>query len=264
MNKLEKLKENLSKYKSAVIAFSGGVDSTFLAKVASEVLGDNLLLVTVKASIIPNSEIEETKELAKTFRVKHQLIEFDITKTNTFIENLPNRCYFCKKDFFSLIKQVTYEKGFEVVFDGSNIDDNADYRPGKKALKELGVISPLAETEFTKEEIRNYSRIYNLSTAEKPAYACLASRFPYGEKITVDKLERVEKSEQRIRNLGFIHFRVRSHDNLARIEFAPGEIAKGWEKRNDIEKICIEAGYNYVAIDIRGYRTGAMNETLNT
>ncbi len=262
MNKLEKLKHNLSKYKSAVIAFSGGVDSTLLAKVASEVFGENLLLITATSSTYPFAELEEAKLLAKTLNAKHQVISSEETEIPGFANNPPDRCYFCKSELFTLINHIAKEKGYEIVCDGSNFDDNKDFRPGKKALKELGIISPLADAELTKEEIRQYSRDYNLSTADKPAYACLASRFPYGEKITIEKLDRVGKAEQGLRKLGFVHFRVRSHENLARLEFAPVEIDKGWESREEVEKVCKDAGYNFVAIDTKGYRTGAMNEVL--
>ncbi len=262
MKKYENLKQFIKQYKSAVIAFSGGVDSTFLAKVAINVLGrDNVLLVTATSSTYPQTEFNEAKKIAQQFNAQHKIVESEETEIDGFADNPPNRCYYCKLELYNIMNSI--KKGnYDVVFDGSNFDDLDDYRPGKQALKETGAVSPLLETKMTKDEIRIVSKELNLVTANKPAFACLASRFPYGEKITQEKLGRVEKAEDALRDLGFIHFRVRSHDNLARIEFGTDDIEPAWKKRIEINNVCKNAGFIYVSIDSIGYRMGAMNESL--
>lgn len=263
MDKINRLKEILLKYNSAIIAFSGGVDSTFLARVAKDIYGERLLLVTASSSTLPVSELNEAKELAKKIGAKHDIIQSKEIEIPGFKDNPPDRCYYCKTELFNLIKEICNIEGYEVVFDGSNFDDTNDFRPGRKALKELGIVSPLKEAGLTKKDIRECSIQYNLSTADKPSYACLASRFPYGEKISKDKLKRVEKAEDGLKEIGFKQFRVRSHHDLARIELAIDEIERGWQMRNELENICKNAGFTYVAVDISGYRMGAMNEILS-
>ncbi|MBD3319766.1 MAG: ATP-dependent sacrificial sulfur transferase LarE [Chitinivibrionales bacterium] len=260
--RLEKLKEIIGSYPSAAIAFSGGVDSTFLAKVAGEVLGENVLLITARSSTYPEFEFEESRQLARKLGLTQRVIVSKEIDIPGFADNPPDRCYHCKKELFGELRHIAEEQGIAVVFDGSNADDMLDYRPGRKALSELGIRSPLCEAGLTKDDIRNLSREMKLVTAEKPSCACLASRFPYGEKITCEKLARVGKAESSVRKLGFIQFRVRSHGDLARVEIAPSEMEKAWSKRNEIDTACRDAGYTYAALDIRGYRTGAMNEIL--
>jgi uncharacterized protein len=260
--KLEHLKSIISRYSSALIAFSGGVDSTFLASVVSEVLNKKVLLVTASSSTYPSSEQEEAVKLAEQMGIPHRVIVSEETEIKGFVENTPHRCYYCKQELFSKLTTLARQEGFAVVFDGNNADDLGDYRPGRKATNELGVVSPLCEAGLTKEEIRELSRERGLSTADKPSYACLASRFPYGEQITREKLERVGKTEEELKQLGFRQFRVRSHRELARIEVATGEIEKAWQMRAVIGDICKKAGFTFVAIDVQGYRTGAMNEAL--
>ncbi|MBD3420438.1 MAG: ATP-dependent sacrificial sulfur transferase LarE [Chitinivibrionales bacterium] len=262
MEKLQKLKEIIGAYHSAVIAFSGGVDSTFLARVARDVLGDKLLLLTATSSSYPFHELEEAKKFAAQMGVAQRVIVSEEIDIPGYSDNPPDRCYYCKSELFTLVKHIAEKDNYEAVFDGSNADDTGDFRPGMRAAKELGVISPLKLAGLTKNDIRTYSREYNLPTADKPSYACLASRFPYGIKITTEKLERVGRAEVYVRRLGFTQFRVRDHDGLARLEFAPGEMDKAWDLRAHIKKICKDAGYTYVSIDVEGYRTGAMNEVL--
>jgi len=262
MDKLQKLSNILSRYDSAVIAFSGGVDSTFLAKVASEVLQENLLLVTATSFAFPFHELEEAKKLAKEMNIAHKVITSEEMNVPGYSNNPPDRCYYCKSEVFEKIKYVANEEGYQAVFDGTNAGDTGDYRPGMKALKEKQIESPLKEAGMYKEDIRHYSREYGLPTADKPAESCLASRFPYGEKIDPDKLDRVSKAELRIKFLGFTQFRVRSHDDLARLEFIPEEMDQAWNNRSELTKICKDAGYTYVTLDTTGYRSGAMNETL--
>lgn len=261
--KLSDVKQRIGAFRSAIIAFSGGVDSTFLARVSREVLGKRALLVTATSSTYPLYELEEAKSLAQMLGMKQRVIVSEEIDIPGFSENPPDRCYHCKNELFSLIRHIAEEEGFETVFDGSNADDLKDFRPGMKALREQGVVSPLCEAGLTKQEIRQLSGQMGLPTADKPTFACLASRFPYGERITREKLERVGAVERAVRGLGFTQFRVRSHGDLARIELRGPEMEKGWASRQAISELCHKAGFVYAAIDLDGYRTGAMNEVLS-
>lgn len=262
-NKLEALKSLLGKYRSAVIAFSGGVDSTFLARVAKDVYNDKLLLITATSSTYPFYELEEAKSLSAMLGINHRIIVSEEIDIPGYSDNPPDRCYYCKSELFGKIKYIAGLENYDAVFDGSNADDTKDFRPGMKAKREKGVISPLAESGFTKADIRAMSQELGLPTAQKQSYACLASRFPYGEKITIEKLDRLAKAELRFRELGFTQFRIRSHDHLARLEFIPEEMNRAWEQRGKLTEICLINGFRYVTIDLKGYRTGAMNETLS-
>jgi uncharacterized protein len=261
--KLENLKTRLKVYESAVIAFSGGVDSTFLARIAKDVYGDNLLLITATSSTYPFYELEEARLLALLLGIKHKIIVSEEIDIPGYADNPPDRCYYCKSELFGKIKYIANKEGYEVIFDGSNADDLKDFRPGMKAKQEKGVISPLAEIGFTKSDIRHFSKELNLPTATKQSYACLASRFPYGEKITKIKLDRLGVAEFEVRKLGFTQFRIRSHENLARFEFIPSEMDKAWGIKSQLEDICKKSGFSYVTIDLTGYRTGSMNEVLS-
>jgi uncharacterized protein len=261
--KLENLKASLNNYKSAAIAFSGGVDSTFLARIAKDVYGENLLLITATSSTYPFYELEEAKSIAELLRIKHKIIVSEEIDIPGYSDNPPDRCYYCKSELFGKIKYIASEEGYDAVFDGSNADDLKDFRPGMKAKQEKGVISPLAETGFTKNDIRHFSAELNLPTATKQSYACLASRFPYGEKITKIKLDRLGMAEFEVRKLGFTQFRIRSHVNIARLEFIPSEMDKAWGIKEKLAEICLKSGFNYITIDLKGYRTGSMNEALS-
>jgi uncharacterized protein len=260
--KLIRLKERLNQFSSAVIAFSGGVDSTLLARVAKDIYGKDLLLITATSSTYPFYELDEALSLAKLLGINHRTIVSEEIDIPGYSDNPPDRCYYCKSELFGKIKYIADSEGIDVVLDGSNADDLNDFRPGMKAKKEKGVISPLAESGFTKDDIRRLSELYKLPTAKKQSYACLASRFPYGEKITKLKLDRLAIAEYEVRNLGFTQFRIRSHENLARFEFIPAEMEKGWEMRAKLSDICIKSGFSYITIDLTGYRTGSMNEVL--
>jgi uncharacterized protein len=263
VEKLNVLKNRLKEYKSAVIAFSGGVDSTFLARIAKDVYGENLLLITATSSTYPFYELEEAKSLASLLGIKHRIIVSEEIDIPGYADNPPDRCYYCKSELFGKIKYIASKENYHVVFDGSNADDLKDFRPGMKAKHEKGVISPLAEAGFTKTDIRQFSVELNLPTAKKQSYACLASRFPYGEKITKDKLDRLGMAEFEVSKLGFTQFRIRSHENLARFEFIPEEMDKAWGVKEKLTEICQKSGFNYITIDLKGYRTGSMNEVLS-
>jgi len=261
-DKLQLLISRLKEYNSAVIAFSGGVDSTFLARIAKDVFRDKLVLITATSSTYPFYEFDEAKSLAVLLGIKHKIIVSEEIDIPGYADNPPDRCYYCKSELFGKIKYIASQEGYEVIFDGSNADDLKDFRPGMKAKQEKGVISPLADSGFTKNDIRHFSAELNLPTASKQSYACLASRFPYGEKITKVKLDRLATAEFEVRKLGFTQFRIRSHENLARFEFIPAEMDKAWKIKDKLTEICKSSGFTFVTIDLKGYRTGSMNEVL--
>jgi len=263
--KFSHLRGILSSLESVCVAFSGGVDSTFLLRVARDVLGDRVVAVTATSPTYPERELKEAIALARGMNVKHIVIDSNELEIPGFSENRPDRCYFCKSDLFSKVKPLAEEYGICNVVDGSNFDDTGDYRPGRKAAAELGVRSPLAEAELTKKEIRDISKQLGLSTWDKPSLACLSSRIPYGEEITEDKLEKVEQAEKVLRELGFTQFRVRHHNGIARLEFLPEEMSffNNTDLRLLIDTNLKRIGFHYVTVDLLGYRTGSMNEVLD-
>ena len=246
------------------VAFSSGVDSTFLLFTAKEALGDKVMAVTASSCSFPVRELEETKSYCRELGVRHEIVESEELKIEGFSHNPKNRCYLCKRELFEKIIRLAYKEGFKEVAEGSNLDDNGDYRPGLKAIAELNVKSPLRHIGFTKEEIRILSKYLDLPTWDKPSYACLASRFPYGEEITEEKLSMVDKGEQYLLDLGFKQVRVRIHGDVARIEVTADDFARFMEEklRTDIYSRFKEIGFSYTALDLKGYRTGSMNETL--
>lgn len=262
--KLLSLRGVLSSLESICIAYSGGVDSTFLLRVSKDVLGENVLAVTATSPTYPQRELNEAIETAKKIEVRHLLISSNELDIPGFSENTTNRCYYCKHDLFRKLKTEAEKYGIKTVADGSNYDDTKDYRPGRKAAKEIGVRSPLCEVELTKSEIRYLSKELGLSTWNKPSLACLSSRIPYNEKITEAKLKQVEEAEGILRELGFTQFRVRHHNDIARIEFIPDEISllNDYGMRLSIDSALKSLGYKYVTVDLKGYRTGSMNEVL--
>ncbi|HHJ00914.1 MAG TPA: ATP-dependent sacrificial sulfur transferase LarE [Candidatus Aerophobetes bacterium] len=260
--KMENLKDKLRRMGRVVIAFSGGVDSTFLVKVAYEVLGKNVIAVTAASSTYPKTELEEAKRLARLIGVRHIIVNSEETEVENFKQNPPNRCYYCKKELFSKLKEIAKKEKINYVLDGTNYDDLTDFRPGMKALRELNIISPLKDVKLTKEDIRNLSKLMNLDTWDKPACACLASRFPYGIRITKERLDRVEKAENVIRNLGIRQLRVRYHNEIARIEVNKKDMQLLLEHSDSIVKKFKELGFIYVTLDMEGYRTGSLNEVL--
>jgi len=263
--KFQKLKDNLRNLGSVAIAYSGGVDSTFLLKVAADVLGDKVIAITAKSSTYPEREFKEAVKYIKDIGAKHIVIISEELEIEGFAKNPVNRCYFCKKELFSKIRKVADDNNIKEVLDGANVDDISDFRPGMKAARELQVISPLKEAGFTKNDIREMSKILGVPTWNKPAFACLSSRFPYGNEITVEKLSMVERAEQFLLDLGFRQIRVRHHEDIARVEVNAEERNKFFDIEmmdkvgNELKKI----GFKYVTLDLLGYRTGSMNEVLS-
>jgi len=261
--KLERLKSLLKELGKVTVAYSGGVDSTFLLKVSKEVLKDNVLAVTLVSPLFPKKEIEEAKKIAETLGVKHIIVEDDsILQNPEFINNPPERCYICKKINFKKILEISKENNIEYVIEGSNADDLKDYRPGRLAIKELGIRSPLLEIGLTKSEIRKLSQMFGLPTYDKPSLACLATRIPYGEKIEKERLKRIELSEEFIRCLGIRQVRVRDHNNIARIEIEDKDFYLIISLKDKIIKELKRLGYKYITLDLEGYRTGSMNEEI--
>jgi uncharacterized protein len=263
-HKLKTLRTQLKNLDGIAIAFSGGVDSTFLVAVAKEELGDKVLAVTATSPTYPQHEQNEAVELAAWLKVKHILVDSNELEIPNFAENPVNRCYYCKSELFSIVRKIAAEHGINAIADGTNADDLSDHRPGREAACEQSVLSPLMEAGLTKNEIRLISKKMGLPTAEKPQFACLASRFPYGSRITAEKLKSIDMMEILIRKLGFGLVRVRHHGDIARIEVEPDKIEKlcSEDIRKKILRIAQEAGFLYVTVDLKGYRTGSMNEGL--
>lgn len=262
--KIVALKSMLASMKSVLVAFSGGVDSAFLLAVAREVLGDSAHAVTAVSPTYSPHEVESARRMADYLRTPLEILETDEFNDERFVANSKERCYWCKTELFGKLARRATELGCTAVLDGSNADDTGDYRPGMTAARELGVRSPLMEVGLTKAEIRAESRRMGLPTWDKPSYACLASRIPYGTRITPDIVSRIEACEVFLRNAGFSQVRVRHHGDLARIEVVPAEFARLMEPglRERLVAAVKAHGYAYVTLDLQGYRTGSMNEVL--
>jgi uncharacterized protein len=262
--KIKNLKNYIASLESAIVAFSGGVDSTLLLKIASEVLKDRVLAVTAKSPIFPQSEFKNSKFLAKQLGIKHIIFETYELNNSFFTANDKERCYHCKNELFKLISNLAKELKIKYILDGSNYEDIGDYRPGMRAAERWEVLSPLKEVRLTKKEIRIISKELNLPTWDKPAAACLASRIPYGTKITKDLLLKIDDAESVLKNLGFNQVRVRHHGNIARIEIPSKDMKKilGSEIKSMVVKSLKKLGYIYITLDIEGYATGSMNKTL--
>jgi len=244
-----------------VIGFSGGVDSTLLFAVAVKVLGERALAVTATSETYPERELAEAQELAARIGGRHRVIVSEELDIPQFKDNPRNRCYYCKKELFGKLRAIAVEEGLPHVLDGTNMDDRSDHRPGRQAAFEIKVRSPLEEAGFSKDDIRALSQVLELPTWDKPAYACLSSRFPYGTAITRERVRQVGQVEESLRELGFRILRVRYHDNVARLELGEQEFIQATTAlRDEVVQRVKGAGFTYVAIDLQGYRTGAMNE----
>ena len=248
-----------------VVAFSGGVDSSFLLRVAKDALGDrNVLAVTALSPLYPDRELAGAKKVTQDMGVKHLLIESNELEIEGFSENPPNRCFFCKTELFGELRNLAQKEGIPFIVEGSTLDDDKDHRPGKKAIQELGIRSPLKEAFFTKDDVRKISRTLGLPTWDKPSFACLASRFPYGEQITPEALRMVDEAEAFLLSLGFKQVRVRHYQSLARIEVYAEEMSRLMDGslREKVVGRLKEIGYHYVTLDLQGFRSGSMNEVL--
>ena len=260
----ERLKEIFREMGSVLVAYSGGVDSTFLLKVAHDELGDRAIGVIACSETYPSDEIQAAEELAHAIGVRVIKIHTDELRNEAFVQNTPDRCYYCKTELFNKLNQIAAQEGLNCVIHGGNIDDFDDYRPGQKAAEELGVRAPLQEAGLAKAKIRELSKQAGLPTWDKPSFACLSSRFPYGTPITSDALTQIDKAEKLLRSLGFRQVRVRHHGTIARIETELDEAPRLLDPslRDKIVGGFKELGYLYVTVDIEGYRTGSMNVPL--
>jgi uncharacterized protein len=263
--KERRLRVLLSSYGSVIIAFSGGVDSAYLAYVAHSEMGDRALAVTGDSASYPTFQRELADRLTAQFGIRHEIILTEEFEDPNYITNPPNRCYYCKTELYTKLSALAREWGFEVICDGTNADDTGDYRPGRQAAREIGVRSPLLECGLTKSDIRELSRHAGLPTWNEPASACLSSRVPYGQVVTIEKLSMVDKAEIALKELGFRQVRVRHHDDVARIEVAEEEMPRALNQ--EMAQLMAAAlkllGFKYVALDLEGYRTGSLNEALN-
>ncbi|MBP5491578.1 MAG: ATP-dependent sacrificial sulfur transferase LarE [Clostridiales bacterium] len=264
LKKYDDLKELLKSYGSVAVAFSSGVDSTFLLYAAKEALGDRVIAFSAKSCSFPERELNEAKAFCQAHQIRQIIFDSEELEIEGFSQNPKNRCYICKHELFEKIIKLAADEGITVIAEGSNLDDNGDYRPGLQAVAELGIKSPLRAVGFTKDDIRALSRHLGLPTWEKPSFACLASRFVYGETITKEKLGMVDKAEQLLLDLGFHQVRVRIHGTMARIEILPEEFPKliSEDIRNRITSAYKSYGFTYVSMDLIGYRTGSMNEVI--
>ena len=260
--KYNKLLNILRSTGGLAVAFSGGVDSAFLVYAAHEALGEKLLAITVTTQSYPRHEAADAAKILQSYGVKHAQIELNQLVIPGFCENGAQRCYYCKYALFSEIKAEAAKHGITAVADGANTDDESDYRPGMRATAELGILSPLREAGFSKQDIRDISKELGIFTWNKPSYACLASRIPYGEEITAEKLAMVEKAEQTLLDMGFKEMRVRCHGKVARIEVAQNDMEKVFSCRAEIAAAVKRAGFLYAALDLEGFRSGSLNAAL--
>ena len=261
--KYQALETLLQSYESAAVAFSGGVDSTFLLAAAHAVLGERVIAVTADSAFFPRREQSDAAEFCRNRGIRQIVFHADVLHDTNIIQNPPNRCYLCKRLIFSQIQQIAAQNGIICIAEGSNLDDLGDYRPGMQAIAELGICSPLREVSLTKQEIRLLSKEMGLPTWEKPSFACLASRIPYGDLITAENLSMAEQAERFLLDSGFRQVRVRIHGDIARIEVLPADFERIVSFREQVTAELKTIGFRYVCLDLNGYRTGSLNEALN-
>ena len=263
-SKERRLRKLISSFDSVIVAFSGGADSAYLAYVANAELGVRALAVTGDSASYPSFQRDLADKLVASFGIKHEIVFTEEFQDSNYTSNPPNRCYFCKTELYSKLSRIASDRGFAVICDGANAGDSGDYRPGQQAAREHGVRSPLAECGMSKAEIRELSRRAGLPTWDEPASACLSSRIPYGQPVTIEKLSMVDRAENALKDLGFRQVRVRHHDDVARIEIGADELARALapEAASRISRALKTIGFRYVTIDLEGYRMGSLNEAL--
>jgi pyridinium-3,5-biscarboxylic acid mononucleotide sulfurtransferase len=260
--KYERIKKMLHEMQTVIVAYSGGIDSTLLLKIAHDVLGNQVIGITAVSASMPRSELDEARDIAKMIGAKHILIQSHELEDQRYIENPPNRCYFCKLDVYTQMVEYSLEHDYRYILDGTNADDLNDHRPGRQAALEKGLRSPLLEAGFTKADIRILARQFDLPNWNKPSAACLSSRIPYGTPIDISVLHQIEQAENLLHQMGFSQVRVRYHNQIARIEMETNDFSAALEKRLDITSRLKALGFLYITLDLNGFRSGSMNEVL--
>jgi uncharacterized protein len=265
LDKMQQIKEELASKRRVLVAFSGGVDSSVLAALAYEALGDNALAVTVNMYSLPAGELQRAKDVAREIGIKHKVVDFDEFNVPGFVENSSDRCYHCKQSVLETLYRVADEGGYEVVIEGTNITETRGHRPGMQAVEEMAdrIMSPFLQFAVTKDEIRQMAEYIGLSIAFKPSSPCLASRIPYGKKITVEIIARVRSAEEYLSSMGFTQFRVRDHGDVARIEVKPSDLPAVLQRKDDIVNELKRLGFHYVALDLEGFRSGSLDEVIS-